>query len=77
MERLILPLLIAVLVLCIGFLLGRASKRYKKIGRFVINEGDPTKSAFWLELDYDLDVIERQDTIGLTVQFHTYQPPLE
>ena len=77
MEKLILSILIMLAVFLLGFIAGRLSKRFKKIGRFVINEGDPTKSAFWLELDYDLDVIERQDTIGLKVHFHNSQPPME
>ena len=76
MELLIFPILCAVATFIIGFIAGRISKslpKYTEIGRFVINDGDPTKSAFWLELDHDLDVIERQDIIGLKVLFHS--PP--
>ena len=71
MESFVIPVVFGAIMFLLGFAAGRLSKAYKKIGRFVINDGDPTKSAFWLELDHDLDVIERQKVIGLRVIFHS------
>lgn len=73
MEAFVYPIVCSVVLFILGFVAGRLSKAFKKVGRFVINEGDPLKSAFWLELDYDLDVLERQDYIGFKVQYH--RPP--
>lgn len=75
MESFIFPVLIGIAIFILGIFAGRFSKSYKTIGRFKINEGDPTKPAFWLEFDHDLDVIERQDTIGFKVFYH--YPPEE
>ena len=55
----------------LGVIVGRLSKPCKNVGRFVINDGDPLKPAFWLQLDYDLDVLERQAVLGLTVHHHS------
>lgn len=71
MEYFIGPIVFGAIMFLLGFVVGRLSKSYRKIGRFVINDGDPTKSAFWLELDHDLDVIERQKVIGFRVMFHS------
>lgn len=74
MESFIIPVVFGAVMFLLGFIAGRLSKAYKKIGRFVINDGDPQKSAFWLELDHDLDAIERQKVIGLQVLIHEYPP---
>ena len=77
----IFPILIGCTTFLLGVLAGRLSHSYKKVGRFVINVDDPTKqSAFWLEFDYDLDVLERQAVIGLETKFHhaaTHSDPPE
>ena len=75
MESFFIPIALGFAMFLLGFIAGRLSKSYKKIGRFVINDGDPKKSAFWLELDHDLDVIERQKVIGLEIMLHSFQPP--
>lgn len=77
MLYLIVPIAAATFTFVLGILVGRLSKSFKKIGRFMINDGDPQKDAFWLEIDYDLDVIERQDVIGFEVKYHSAQPPKE
>ena len=74
MESFVIPVIFGFVMFLLGFIAGRLSKSYKKIGRFVINDGDPKKSAFWLELDHDLDVIERQKVIGLQVLIHSFPP---
>ena len=70
MASLIFPTLISLLLFALGFITGRLSKSWKRIGRFMINDNDPKKSAFWLEIDCDLDTIEKQDVIGFKVQHH-------
>lgn len=71
MGALVLPMLYGFIMFALGVITGRLLRSYKKIGRFKINDGDPEKPAFWLELDYDLDTIERQKTIGFQVKHHT------
>lgn len=71
MSALILPVLYGLLMFVLGVITGRLLRSYKKAGRFMINKDDPTRPAFWLSLDYDLDVIEKQHTIGFTVTNHT------
>lgn len=73
MTSFILPILISAIVFILAFIAGRLSKSCKNIGRFMINQNDPKKPAFWVEMDYDLDVIERQDKISFDVLFH-YPP---
>lgn len=73
MEFLIIPLALAIMMV-LGVIVGRLSLSYKKIGRFIINKDDPKEPAFWLELKYDLDVIEKQSICGLEVVFHTKPP---
>lgn len=75
MEAFVIPILASIVLFILGFFAGRLSKGGKKIGRFVINTGDPKKSAFWLELDHDLDVIEKQGQIILSVTYH--EPPIQ
>ena len=71
MGAFIFPILIGCTMFLLGVLTGRLSKSFKKVGRFVINVDDPQKpAAFWLEFDYDLDVLERQAIIGLETTFH-------
>lgn len=65
-----LPILIVCGAFILGIVTGRLSKRCKMVGRFVMNIDDPKKPAFWLELDYDLDVLERQGVLGLKVDRH-------
>lgn len=75
MSALILPVLYGFIMFALGVISGRLLRSYKTIGRFCINNGDPKKPAFWLELDYDLDTIERQKTIGFKVNYHTESHP--
>lgn len=71
MSAFILPVLYGLIMFVLGVITGRLLRSYKKAGRFMINKDDPTRPAFWLSLDYDLDVIEKQHTIGFTVTQHT------
>lgn len=70
MSALVLPILYGFIMFVLGVITGRLLRSYKNIGRFCINNGDPKKPAFWLELDYDLDTIERQKTIGFKIKYH-------
>lgn len=65
-----MQIVIGVIAFALGVLLGQYLKRYKNIGRFMINDGDPQRPAFWLELDYDLDVIEKQRKVILSIKHH-------
>lgn len=66
-----MQILIGAVIFALGILIGRFLKPGKKIGRFVINDNDPTKPAFWLALDFDLDVIEKQREVILGITRHT------
>lgn len=57
-----------------SYFYGRISKRNTKVGRFMINNDDPMRPAFWLELDYDLDVLEKQRSITFQIKFHRQSP---
>ena len=73
MGAFIYPVLACVAVFILGVFAGRLSKGGKKIGRFFINYNDPKKPAFWLDMDHDLDVIEKQNQIIFDVKYH--EPP--
>lgn len=45
-------------------------------GRFVINHSDPTKDLCTLELESDLDVIERNKLMTLEVVIHDMSEPV-
>lgn len=72
-----MQILIGVVIFALGILIGRFLKPGKRIGRFVINDNDPTKPAFWLALDFDLDVIEKQREVILGITRHTSPNPTE
>lgn len=71
MTSFIFPAILILSAFVLGIIAGKlSSPKYKNVGRFNINKGDPKKPAFWLELDHDLDVLERQAVIGFTIIFH-------
>ena len=72
-----MQILIGAVIFALGILIGRFLKPGKRIGRFVINDNDPTKPAFWLALDFDLDVIEKQREVILGITRHTSANPTE
>lgn len=57
-----------------GVILMKIASRVLKIntdaGKFMINRDDPHAPAFWLALDYDLDVLEKQRSVSFQVKFH-------
>lgn len=61
----------------VGCLVGAISSRNKTRydGRFVINHSDPTKDLCTLELESDLDVIERNKLMTLEVVIHDMSEP--
>lgn len=72
MNTLIFSVILPVVLFLLGLVTGLLIKgSYKEVGKFVINENDPTKPAFWLHLEYDLDVLEKQRVLGLKVTTHT------
>jgi hypothetical protein len=75
MNTLIFSIILPIVLFALGVLTGLLIKgSYKEVGKFVINENDPTKPAFWLHLEYDLDVLERQKVLGLRVSTHSLKP---
>ena len=55
-------------VLIIGFIFGYLVGRPKKVGSFTINYTDPQKDLCKLELNEDLDVIDKLKTMTLAVK---------
>ena len=75
MNTLIFSVILPIALFLLGLVTGLLIKgSYKEVGKFVINENDPTKPAFWLHLEYDLDVLEKQRVLGLKVTTHTIEP---
>jgi hypothetical protein len=62
------------IVVAFSYLFSRILKKNTKVGRFMINNDDPMRPAFWLELDYDLDVLEKQRSITFQIKLHTQSP---
>ena len=75
MNTIIFSVILPIVLFLLGLVTGLLIKgSYKEVGKFVINENDPTKPAFWLHLEYDLDVLEKQRVLGLKVATHTIKP---
>jgi hypothetical protein len=54
----------------VGCVLSFIFRKRRADGRFVINHSDPTKDLCTLELESDLDVIERNKLMTLEVVIH-------
>lgn len=64
---LIMAALILVIGICVGYILCRV-RTYHRVGSFIINYSNPEMDLVKLELDKDLDYIEKQREIEFEVR---------
>lgn len=64
---LIMAALVLILGICIGYIVCRV-RTYHRVGSFIINYSNPEMDLVKLELDKDLDYIEKQHEIEFEVR---------